>query len=62
MIKFHIKFIPFDKINSDRIRSNQQKNKNVGDIENKLTRFQIYNETEVACTNYNDRSSDNSRN
>ena len=53
MINFHqnyfIESIPFENVNPDRIRFNSQKDKNFGDIEIKLTRFQFYPEAEVAC-------------
>ena len=53
MIKFHQKYfiesIPFEEVNPDQIRSNNAKFRNLHDIENKLTRFQIYPETELAC-------------
>ena len=51
MIKFHEKYfiesIPYEQVNIHRKRSNDFKNLN--NIENKLTRFQIYQETEFAC-------------
>ena len=53
MIKFHQKYffesIPSEEVNTDRIRSNNAKFRNLHNIENKLTRFQIYPETELAC-------------
>ena len=53
MIKFHHKYfiesIPFEDVNPDQIRSNNAKFRNLHNIENKLTRFQIYPETELAC-------------
>ena len=53
MIKFHQKhFIesnPFEEVNLDQIRSDNAKFRNLHNIENKLTRFQIYPETELAC-------------
>ena len=53
MIKFHQKYftesIPIEEINPDQIRSNNAKFRNLHNIENKLTRFQIYPETELAC-------------
>ena len=53
MIKFHeksfIEVIPFDKVNQSQIRSRNVKFRNIHNIENKLTRFQIYHETEFAC-------------
>ena len=52
-IKFHQKYfvesIFFEEVNPDRILSNKQNYNNIKDIENKLTRFEIYPETEVAC-------------
>ena len=52
MIKFHQKYfiesILFDKVNPDQIRSDDPKFRNLQNIENKLTRFQIYPETELA--------------
>ena len=51
MIKFHEKYffesIPYKQVNPSRKQSNDFKN--IHDIENKLTRFQIYHETEFAC-------------
>ena len=51
MIKFHeksfIESIPFENVNSTQRGSN--KFRNISNIENKLTRFQIYHETEFAC-------------
>ena len=53
MIKFHQKYfiesIPFEEVNPDQIRNNNNKLRNLHNIENKLTRFQIYPETEIAC-------------
>ena len=54
MIKFHEKYfiesIPFDNVNPSQIRSRNVKFRNIHNIEeNKLTRFQIYHETEFAC-------------
>ena len=53
MIKFHQKYfiesIPFEEVNPDQIRSNNAKFRNLHNIENKLTQFQIYPETELAC-------------
>ena len=53
MIKFHqkifIESIPFEKINPEQIRRNNAKFRNIHNIENKLTRFQIYPEKELAC-------------
>ena len=51
MIKFHekcfIESIPYEQVNPSRKQSNDFKN--IHDIENKLTRFQLYQETEFAC-------------
>ena len=51
MIKFHEKYfivsIPYEQVNPSCKQSNDFKNPH--DIENKLTRFQIYQETEFAC-------------
>ena len=51
MIKFHenyfIESIPYEQVNPSHKQSNDFKN--IHDIENKLTRFQIYHETESAC-------------
>ena len=51
MIKFHEKYfiesIPYEQVNPSHKRSTDFKN--IHDIENKLTRFQIYHETEFAC-------------
>ena len=53
MIKFHEKYffesIPFDNVNTSQIRSRNVNFRNIHNIENKLTRFQIYHETEFAC-------------
>ena len=53
MIKFHQKhFIesnPFEEVNLEQIRSDNAKFRNLHNIENKLTQFQIYPETELAC-------------
>ena len=55
MIKFHQKYfiesIPFEEVNPDQIKSNSAKFRSLHNIENKLTRFQIYPETELACKN-----------
>ena len=49
--KFHEKYffeaIPYEQVNPSRKQSNDFKI--IHDIENKLTRFQIYHETEFAC-------------
>ena len=51
MMKFHENFfiesIPYEQVNPSHKRSNNFKNSHV--IENKLTRFQIYQEIEFAC-------------
>ena len=51
MIKFHEKYfiesIPYEQVNPYRKLSNDFRN--IHDIENKLTRFQIYQETDLAC-------------
>ena len=51
MIKFYEKYFiesnPYEQVNTHHKRSNDFKN--LHDIENKLTRFQIYQETEFAC-------------
>ena len=55
MIKFHEKYFiesnPYEQVNPSRKQSNDFKN--IHDIENKLTRFQIYHETEFACKHSN---------
>ena len=52
MIKFHQKFfievIPFEDVNPDRLRHCNYKFRNIHNKENKMTRFQIYPETELA--------------
>ena len=51
MIKFHEKYflesIPYEQVNPSRKQSTDFRN--IHNIENKLTRFQIYQETEIAC-------------
>ena len=51
MINFHEKYfiesIPYKQVNPSRKQSTDFKN--IHDIENKLTRFQVYHETEFAC-------------
>ena len=51
IIKFHEKYfiesIPYEQVTPSRKQSTDFKN--IHDIENKLTRFQIYQETEFAC-------------
>ena len=53
MIKFHQKYfiesIPFEEVNPDQIGKNLNKFRNFHNIENKLTQFQIYPETELEC-------------
>ena len=53
MIKFHLKYfiesIPYKIVNPDQIRTTNHNFRNIHNIENKLTRFQIYPETELAC-------------
>ena len=53
MSKFHQKYfiesIPFEEVNPDQFRINNNKFRNLHNIENKLTRFQLYPETELAC-------------
>ena len=39
----------FEKVIPDKIRSNRNCYTNIVGIENKLTRFQIHSETELAC-------------
>ena len=47
MKKYFIESIPYEQVNPSRKQSNDFRN--IHDIENKLTRFQIYQETEIAC-------------
>ena len=53
MIKFHqqyfIESIPFEDVNPHQIRHTNHKFRNIHSIENKLTQFQTYPETELAC-------------
>ena len=53
MIQFHQKYslesLNFEKINPDKMRSKEQRLLNIDGIENKLTCFQIYPGTAVAC-------------
>ena len=44
-----IESIPYEDVNSDQIRITNHKFRNIHDIENNLTRFQVYPETELAC-------------
>ena len=52
MIKFHqkhfIESVPFEDLNPDQLRHSNYKFRNIHNIENELTRFQIYPETELA--------------
>ena len=52
MIKFHQNFfiesIPLEDVNPDQLRHSNYRFRNIHNIENKLTRFQIYPETELA--------------
>ena len=53
MIKFQrkilIESIPYEDVNPEKIRQSNYKFRNINNIENKLTRFQVYPETELAC-------------
>ena len=53
MIKFHqqyfVKSIPFENVNPEKIKHSNYKIRNFNNVENNLTRFQIYPETELAC-------------
>ena len=53
MFKFHLKYliesIPFENVSPEQIRSTNHKFRNIHKIEKKITRFQIYPETELAC-------------
>ena len=53
MIKFHQKFfiesISFENVNPHQIRHSNYNFRNIHNVENKLARFQIYPETELAC-------------
>ena len=53
MMKFHQKYfiesIPFEDVNPNQIRQQNHKVRHIHKIENQLTRFQIYQETELAC-------------
>ena len=52
MIKFHKKYffqsIPFEDVNPDQLRHSSYRFRNIHNVENKLTRFQIYPETKLA--------------
>ena len=53
MIKFHEKFfiesILYEDVSPDQIRTTNHEFRNIHNIEKKLTRFQVYPETELAC-------------
>ena len=53
MIKIHqkcfIESIPYEDVNPGQIRTTNYKFRNIHNIENKLTRFQVYPETKLAC-------------
>ena len=53
MMKFHqkhfIESISFEDVNSDQLRQSNYEITNIHNKENKMTRFQIYPETELAC-------------
>ena len=53
MIKFHQKYfiesIPFEDVNPDQLRHSNYRFRNIHIIEKKLTPFQIYPVTELAC-------------
>ena len=53
MMKFHQKYfvesIPFENVNPGKLTHCNYNFRNIHNIENKLTRFQIYPETEFAC-------------
>ena len=53
MIKIHhknfIESIHYDKVNPENIRLKDNRYININGMENKLTRFQNYPETELAC-------------
>ena len=53
MKKFHqtyfIESIPYEDVKPEKIRQINYKLRNINNIENKLTSFQIYPETELAC-------------
>ena len=46
--KYFIESTPYEDVNPDQIRQSNYKFSNFHNIENKLTRFQIYPETEHA--------------
>ena len=47
--KFFIESIPFEDVNPDQIRQSNYKFRNIPNKKNKLTRLQLYPETELAC-------------
>ena len=47
--KYFIESISFEDVSPDQLRHSNYRFRNIHNIENKLTRFQIYPETEVAC-------------
>ena len=47
--KYFVESIPYDKVNPNEIRQNRCGYKNIDGIENKLTRFPFYPETELDC-------------
>ena len=53
MIKFHQKYfiesIPFEDVSPVQIKQKNHKFRNIQNIENKLTSFQNFQETELAC-------------
>ena len=53
MMKFHQKHfnesIMFEGVNPDQLRHSNYKFRNIHEIENKSTRFQLYPKTEFAC-------------
>ena len=53
MTKFHQKYfiesMPFEDVKLDQVRHSNFKFRNIHNLEKKLTLFQIYPETELAC-------------
>ena len=53
MIKFHQKYfiesIPFEEVKTDQLRHSNYRFRKIHKLEIKLTRFQLYPETELAC-------------
>ena len=53
MIKFHQKYffesLSFEDVNPDQLRHSKYRFRNIHKIEKKMTRFQVYPETELAC-------------